>query len=167
MSILRIRPVSASLIIGFVSLAILVCEVGALSRRTRVMSATVADPAARQRPSVLFVFRPADCPSALDDIDRWNVLAKKNGVYVSGLMITDEQPKEILNELIRSYKIEFPVRPISPSDFVPKLASLGNPHLPMSIVLDERGAIRGVMPAGANRTTAPLKELLLASIESN
>jgi hypothetical protein len=81
------------------------------------------------------------------------------------LILAEGQPAPVIEHLLRSYKVDFPVRVRRPRDFAAKLSSLGNPRLPVSIVLDERGSIRAVLPASSRPSTRALRELLVRSIQ--
>jgi peroxiredoxin len=142
-----------SLMVGFVALMVLGGEMIVLKNRTDRTVAPLADENAAGRPSVLFVFRPSDCPQALAEIDLLNAVWQKDSVHVSGVMLSTIRDDQVVREIIQSYKIRFPVRVAKLTDLSIRLASLGNPALPLSIVLDEKGRIRTIVPARTEETS--------------
>ncbi len=143
-----------ALLAGFAFLGIALVELIGLRARLRdgersIPSVLALDSdSGGSRPQLVFVFRPGDCPAALAVIDRWNEIAKEGRVRVRGLMIAVSPDTGSLRSVIESYRIHFPVRFVDPKALA-RLDLLGDLQLPLTLVLDERYAIRAIVPTTA------------------
>src|ERR1051326_5283089 len=76
------------------------------------ISRLIPAPGVAQQPQqivVLFIFRPADCPSALAIIDRWNVELISKRIRVEGLVLATTSDESAIHQVVASYGIRFPV----------------------------------------------------------
>jgi hypothetical protein len=87
------------------------------------------------------LFRPNECPSRMELVDRLNRL-KTAGVTVQGLMIIDTLAFAGWRDLIIANRISFPVRPISPARASSALARLEGLPGPVFVVFDQERRLR-------------------------
>ena len=99
------------------------------------------------RPSVVFVFRPADCPGSLEIIERWNAEAQAGRIRVLGLLVSETSDTASLNAVVRSYRIGFVTHFARSDDISERLAQLGVTQLPVSLVFDDSLQLRAIAPS--------------------
>lgn len=124
---------------------------------------STTDHVPNQRATLLFLFRPGDCPFALDVIDDWNALSKTQAIEVQGLMLVDTLSLRDWKAVIRDNRITFPVRVVGQSDIDRHLRHLGARHLPLSVLLSRSGMVQLVLsglPSDGSRVSSLVRQAL-------
>lgn len=88
--------------------------------------------------TIAFIFRPKECPSRMDLVDRLNRLGRAP-VQVRGVLVTDPREFPDWHVLVEANQIDFPVTAVAPG--VAEAALLGTPT-PALVVFDPEGRLR-------------------------
>lgn len=105
--------------------------------------------------TVAILFRPDECPSRMELVDRLNRL-KASGISVQGLMIIDTMAFPGWRDLIIANRISFPVRPITPTRAQSVLAGLEGLPSPIFVVFDPERRLRAATDFAAEAALAAL-----------
>jgi hypothetical protein len=100
-----------------------------------------ADGSSNRGWTVVLLFRPKECPSRMELVERLNRL-KSTGITVQGLLLSDTLDFLNWRDLIIANRISFPVRPISPTRANAALAHLEGLPSPVLVVFDPERRLR-------------------------
>jgi hypothetical protein len=107
----------------------------------RLLRETGDLPPEADRPVVVLVFRPTDCPSRLDGIDRLNWLHRLGRLRVVGLFAVDTSEYDDWRAVVRANRIEFPVRVVPDRRAARASRQLGYLRTPVYLAVDRRGRL--------------------------
>ena len=136
-SMLQLGPALLSLLAGIV-LALLGWTAVRQLRATSLEDLVLDRAASRATWTVALVFRPKECPSRMELVERLNRLGGPH-VRVQGILVV--RPGEFTDwrDLIAANRITFPVRTASPTA---ALNALGRTPTPALVVYDGEGRLR-------------------------
>ncbi len=130
-AVLRWRALAGGLVLGLAALGWL-----RTPRAPLLISEAVRVVGDRGRPTLLFVFSPADCAREYAAIDSLNRLAHDGSVTVLGIVAVDRARFDNWTDLIPAHGIRFPVVDRAPAKVRAALAQLGQEHTPALIGFD-------------------------------
>lgn len=101
-------------------------------------------------PTLLFVFQPGDCPRYRGLVARWNRLSGDEGIRVVGAGLRLPGDSDARRRMLSRAPLEFPVRSDLAHGAEDLMLRMGYDRTPFSVLLDERGRPRLVLPAVAD-----------------
>jgi hypothetical protein len=155
-----------ALVVALLLLAIQVHRLGARVRLAQTPLALAAAPSPDSIPKVIFVFRPGDCPMALNIIDAWNEKRRTGQAAVAGVMVTQSDEVVSAPQIVTEYGIQFPVRATDWNVIADRLAAIGIHELPVSLVFDGHGALRQAIAAATEDPSGAVDRALASLAET-